>query len=116
MKMLNGQMDGWMQVRTLCLYLHRKRLPNILTTHSAKSRGLGLLTAAKNNQGEIGALGVRITVTSAILNARSSCQKHGGGDELRRPTLPTAGRGFQPLRRRAVKYKKSEWEFQQESG
>lgn len=57
-----------MQVRTLlCLYLHRKTLPNILTTHSAKSRGLGLLMAATNNQGEMGAL-VLITVSSAILN------------------------------------------------
>lgn len=57
-----------MQVRTLlCLHLHRKTLPNILTTHSAKSRGLGLLTAAKNTQGEMGAL-VLIAVTSAILN------------------------------------------------
>lgn len=64
MKMPNGQMDGWMRVRTLlCLYLHRKRLPNILTTHSAKSRGLGLLMAAKNNRGEIGALAC-ITVTA----------------------------------------------------
>lgn len=27
-------MDRWMQVRTSCLYLHRKRLPNILTTHT----------------------------------------------------------------------------------
>lgn len=32
----------------------------------AKSRGLGLLTAAKNNQGGFGAL-LLITVTSAIL-------------------------------------------------
>lgn len=96
MKMPNGQMDGWMQVRTLCLYLHRKRLPNILTTHSAKSRGLGLLTAAKNNQGEIGAL-VWITVTSAILNAGAAARNLEVGMRLGDPPPPppAAGRGFQ---------------------
>lgn len=117
MKMPNGQMDGWMQVRTLCLYLHRKRLPNILTTHSAKSRGLGLLTAAKNNQGEIGAL-VWITVTSAILNAGAAARNLEVGMRLGDPPPPhqQLGEVSKPLRRRAVKYKKSEWEFQQESG
>lgn len=61
-------MDRWMQVSALlCLYLHRKRLPNSPTTRSAKSQGLGLLTAAKKNQGGIAAL-VLITVTSVILN------------------------------------------------
>ena len=88
MKMPNGQMDGWMRVRTLlCLYLHRKRLPNILTTHSAKSRGLGLLTAAKNNQGEIGAL-VWITVTSAILNAGAAARNLEVGMRLGDPPPP----------------------------
>lgn len=89
MKMPNGQMDGWMQVRTLCLYLHRKRLPNILTTHSAKSRGLGLLTAAKNNQGEIGAL-VWITVTSAILNAGAAARNLEVGMRLGDPPPTTS--------------------------
>lgn len=61
-------MDRWRQVSTLlCLYLHRKRLPNMPTTRSVRSQGLGLLTAAKNNQGGIGAL-VLVTVASAILN------------------------------------------------
>lgn len=36
---VNGRwMDGWVQVRTLCLYLHRKKLPNIPTTQLQKSR------------------------------------------------------------------------------
>lgn len=70
---LTTPMDGWMdggregcrsEVSVVCTCTG-KGYP-ISQPHGAKSGGLGLLTAAKNNQGGIGAL-VWITVTSAIL-------------------------------------------------
>lgn len=52
----------------------------------AKSRGLGLLTAAINNQGGIGAL-LLITVTSAILKTWAAARKTEVGTRLPDPPV-----------------------------